>query len=348
MTLVGTLRTVGLAVLLALAACAPRLQEIGAYDTQAELTDTAAIMADGSRLPVRVWAAERPRAVIVGVHGMNDYSNAFAMPAPWFAERRITTYAYDQRSFGETEHRGVWPGSDVMADDLRTMVALVRERHPGLPLYVLGLSMGGAVAMKAQAEGLAVDGIILGAPAIWGWQAMNPVYKSALWLAAHTIPSRTATGSGLEIWPSDNIEMLRAFGRDPLVLDGSRLDAVYGLVTLMDEAYTAAEALTAPVLYLYGAHDQIVPAAPTFAVMQRIGAPKRLVLYREGYHMLLRDLQRERVWTDIAAWIDDKDAPLPSGEEFDGTPPDAAPVSGAGTGPAAPPSGDPLATPASR
>jgi alpha-beta hydrolase superfamily lysophospholipase len=311
-----------------LPACAPRLQEIGTFDAVAQFTDEGALMADGTRLPVRTWTADDPRAIIIGVHGMSDYSNAFDMPADWLAERGITTYAYDQRGFGDTDQRGLWPGSEIMADDLRTVMALVKDRHPDRPVYVLGLSMGGAVTMKAQAAGLRPDGIILAAPAIWGWQAMNPAYKAGLWLAAHTAPGSTASGSGLDIWPSDNVDMLRAFSADPLVIKETRVDAVYGLVTLMDEAYDAAESLDVPVLYLYGANDQIVPADPTYNVMGRIGAPRRLVLYENGYHMLLRDNQRERVWQDILVWIGDHDAPLPSGEEFDGTPPVASATPG--------------------
>lgn len=298
--------------------CAPRLQEIGSADAQHRLLDDAAIMADGARLPLKTWAAKRPRAIVIGVHGMNDYANAFAMPAPWFVKHGITTYAYDQRGFGGTEHQGLWPGGEIMARDLKSVVSLVRARHPRLPLYIMGISMGGAVTMKALASGLEVDGVILVAPAIWGWQAMNPVYKTALWLSAHTLPWKKATGSGLEIWPSDNIDMLRAFSNDPLVIKGTRIDAVYGVVNLMDDAYGAAAKLQTPVLYLYGVKDQIVPAEPTYHVMKQITAPKRLVVYKNGWHMLLRDKQRERVWRDVLAWIRNHDAPLPSGEEFHG------------------------------
>jgi len=80
--------------------------------------------------------------------------------------------------------------------------------------------------------------------------------------------------------------MLREFSRDPHVLKASRIDAVYGLVTLMDQAYDAADDLDGPVLYLYGRNDQIVPAAPTYRVMGRIRAERRLVVYENGYHML--------------------------------------------------------------
>ena len=299
-----------------LSACAPQLQELGSADTEPRLLEDAAIMADGTRLPMKVWRARRPRAIVLALHGMNDYSNAFAMPAPWLAKHGVLTYAYDQRGFGETDQRGLWAGGDVMAGDLSTVASLVRARHPRVPFYVMGVSMGGGVAMKALASGLEADGAILVAPAIWGWQAMNPVYKTALWLSAHTMPSKTATGSGLEIWPSDNIEMLRAFSKDPLVIKGTRIDAVYGVVNLMDDAYGAAARLTTPVLYLYGKKDEIVPAGPTYEVMAAIAAPKRLVVYENGWHMLLRDKQRERVWRDILAWIRDPDGELPSDEEY--------------------------------
>jgi len=298
--------------------CAPRLQEIGSADAEQRLLDDVVVMADGARLPLKVWPAKRPRAIMIGVHGMNDYSNAFAMPAPWFAKRGVTTYAYDQRGFGGTEHTGLWAGGEIMARDLKSVVSLVRIRHPRLPIYIMGVSMGGAVTMKALASGLEANGTILVAPAIWGWQAMNPAYKTALWLGAHTMPWKKATGSGLEIWPSDNIDMLREFSRDPLVIKGTRIDAVYGVVNLMDDAYGAASKLRTPVLYLYGVKDEIVPAEPTYHVMKQITAPKRQVVYKNGWHMLLRDKQRERVWRDVLAWIKNHDAPMPSGEEFHG------------------------------
>lgn len=218
-------------------------------------------MADLARLPLRVWAARKPRAVIVAVHGFNDYSNAFAMPGPWLAKRGVTVYAYDQRGFGKAPHRGFWAGEEAMVQDLRTVARLVKQRHPRLPLYVMGESMGGAVAMIAFAGAGVPDaeGAILSAPAVWGWRAMNPLYKSALWIAAHTVPSFSPTGEGLGVQASDNIEMLRALGRDPLVIKETRVDTIYGLVGLMDKAYESGPLIRKPVLYLYGKKDELVP-----------------------------------------------------------------------------------------
>ncbi|MEQ8283464.1 MAG: alpha/beta hydrolase [Parvibaculum sp.] len=302
----------GLAALLA--ACAPRQMTVGDSVFAPRLEHgsavSAAIMADGARLPVMSFVPENPRAVIVGLHGFNDYGNAFAEPGPgpWFAAQGLALYAYDQRGFGRAPGRGLWAGDTRMAEDLAAVVALLRARHPGLPVYLLGTSMGGAVAMRAMTlpQPPAVDGLILAAPAVWGWKAMNGLYATALRLAAHTVPARRLTGQGLAIRPSDNIEMLRALGRDPLVIKETRVDAVYGLVGLMDRAYEAAGRIGVPVLLLHGTHDQLIPARPTAAVMAAMhgGAGSVTALcYPEGWHMLLRDLQREAVWRDIAAWI---------------------------------------------
>ncbi|HSG34403.1 MAG TPA: alpha/beta hydrolase, partial [Sphingomonadaceae bacterium] len=224
---------------------------------------------------------------------------------------------YDQRGFGKAPHPGFWAGEHVMVGDLREVARLVKKRHPRLPLYVMGTSMGGAVAMIAFA-GVGVpdaDGAILAAPAVWGWRAMNPLYKSALWIAAHTVPSFSPTGEGLGVQASDNIEMLRALGRDPLFIKETRIDAVYGLVGLMDKAYESGSKIRKPVLYLYGRKDELVPREPTLDVVRSIPGPVRFADYANGWHMLLRDRQRVRVWRDIDSWIRGHGRSLPSGEE---------------------------------
>jgi acylglycerol lipase len=306
-----------LVLMLLPAGCGPRVQALGSLIEQPFLENNAAIMADGTRLPLDVWRARKPRAVMIGVHGMNGYAADFKIPAPWFADKGISVYAYDQRSFGRTDpgKHGIWPGSDVLISDLHAVYDLVRARHKGLPVYILGLSMGGAVTMAALGRGLRPSGVILAAPAVWGWRAMNPFLKSTLWVTAHVAPGFSPPASNLDVWPSDNIEMLREISRDPVYIKETRTDAIYGLVTLMDEAYEAAGNLNVPVLFLYGKHDQIVPRDPSRHVMREIPEPKRVVIYDKGWHMVLRDKQRQTVWQDMLVWLTDINAPLPSGEE---------------------------------
>ena len=206
-----------------------------------------------------------------------------------------------------------------MIEDLRAAAALLRARYPATPLYLLGESMGGSVVMAAAAstDPPAADGLILAAPAIWGRETQGPIQSGALWLVAHTMPWAELTGEGLNVHPSDNIAMLRELGRDPLVIKETRVDAIYGLVNLMDLAYDAAPRLRGRALVLYGSREDILPGSAVVATLRRLpadaGRRPRIALYPKGYHMLLRDLDAATVRDDIVAWIADPAAPLPSG-----------------------------------
>lgn len=263
-------------------------------------------------LPERVWQPEgEPRAVIVAVHGMNDHKGAFAMFGAFAAGRGFRVVAYDQRGFGENPDRGSWPGADRLVADLREKVARERRRFPGLPVFVLGESMGAAVAILAFSETVAAppDGLVLSAPAVWGGAALNPLYRLSLWLMARLFPDMELTGESLGRRASDNLEVLRALARDPLFIKRTRVRVIEGVVALMDEAARRAEAIRPSALVLVGRHDEIVPPQVQLAFAARIRAPCTLLLYPEGWHMLLRDLQRRRVWEDILAWIEGRTPP---------------------------------------
>ena len=111
---------------------------------------------------------------------------------------------------------------------------------------------------------------------------------------------------------AQNIAMLRALGADPLVIKETRVDTIAGLVDLMDAARAAVPDIDSRLLVLYGAHDEIIPKQPTASMLCTLAAPHRVVVYRDGYHMLLRDLQADLVHRDVAAWVADPQAPLPS------------------------------------
>lgn len=307
------------AIVLATAACAPARQTIGPNAAAPRLAGGHFITSDGVHLPYRAWLPDgKAKAVILAVHGMNEHSRAFAMPAESWRANNIATYAYDQRGFGGAPQRGIWPGRETLVEDLKVMTRLVRARHPGAPVYLLGVSMGGGVVLAAIGgrQPLPAAGAILVAPAVWGRKTMPALYPPVLWLAAHTVPWMEVTGDDIRRVPSDNIPMLRELSRDPRVIKATRIDAIYGVVGLMDAALAAAGRVRMPVLLLYGEKDRIIPKKPTLAVLRRLPrAGRRVALYRDGWHMLLRDLQRAVVHRDVAAWIADKSAPLPSGAD---------------------------------
>ena len=305
---------------LLLGGCAASFQPMGPAVHRPAVAGRALVADDGTRLPLRIWRpAGAPRAVIVAVHGFDDYSNAFTAPAEYFAAHGIATYAYDQRGFGRAPDRGIWPGTATLVADLDAAVAAVHRAEPGVPLYILGESMGGAVAAVALTDGPKprdVAGTILSAPAVWGRQTMGLLNRVMLWLSVHTFPGLPVKPpDNVRVMPSDNIPMLIGLSRDPLVIKATRIDTINGLVDLMSRAYATAPRLPPGTLVLFGAHEQVLSHDSVQDFLKHLAPDVRRAIYPGGYHMLLRDLDAKIPDADIVAWIEDPRAPLPSGAD---------------------------------
>jgi alpha-beta hydrolase superfamily lysophospholipase len=299
-------------IVFALAACAPTLAPRGAADNRPAVADDSFITRDGLRLPLRHWDAPHPRAIIVALHGMSDYSQAFDLPGPWWAAHGVSVYAYDQRGFGAAPNRGLWAGDEVMRSDLDDFVDAIRARFPHVPVYALGESMGASVVLTALASARPphVNGVVLVSPAVWSREDMPLLYRAVLWTVAHTVPEMRVSGEGLHILATDNFPLLRKLAHDPLYEHEPRVDQVYGLVNIMSEAREAPLHLSVdpPILLLYGGNDQVIPAAPMRDVAQELGRKATVIRYPKGYHMLLRDVEGPARWADILAWIENTNA----------------------------------------
>ena len=274
---------------------------------------------DGVRLPLNVWAPEgNPWAVVIALHGVNDYAMAFDDDGKDLAKAGVLTYAYDQRGFGRAPGRGLWAGERLLTEDLKTAVKIARRDNPGAVIAVLGHSMGGAVAISAfaSADPPQADRLILAAPAVWGWSAQPIPNKVALWLGAHIDPAAKLEPPAwlVERHPaSDNFETLRRMGRDKWMIFSTRIDVVYGLVGLMQSALEKVKLIRTPILYLYGEHDYFVPKDATIRAVQQLKPTDRSVYYANGWHLLMRDLNGDLVRRDMVAYLHDAAGPMPSG-----------------------------------
>jgi alpha-beta hydrolase superfamily lysophospholipase len=305
--------------ILTLGACAmprpPHVEHAGA------LPETAGFftMADGTKLPYRVWLPDTaPRAVVLALHGMNDSRDAWEYPAPDFARAGIAVFSPDQRGFGTTPDRGLWAGGPEMAADARQMAQELRARYPHTRLILMGESMGAAVLMVLAAEHRPppVDGYVLIAPAVWGRAEMNFLLRAGLWLFSNVAPGMTADGGGIvHVEASDNFAAIRRLSDDPLTIHATRWDTIRGLVNLMDAALAAAPDFHGPALFLYGGHDELIPKKATAATWRALPAGTREAYYPAGYHLLMRDHERITPIEDTLAWILRPDAPLPSGAD---------------------------------
>ena len=277
---------------------------------------------DGTKLGLTVWPAQvegQPEIVVVGLHGMNDWAEAFYLASPWWAQQGVTTYAYDQRSFGRSPNRGIWPDEELLRQDLRTAVAVARKIHPNSKIVVVGISMGAAVSMTAFASEIPPDAdiLILSGPGLRGWGSLPILYRFSLAISKTVRPGWIVRPPKyVKPRPSDNKEMLYETSKSENKLNFNRIDHVAGLVTLMENAHRAAKQLPAevPTLLTYGANDFVIPKRGVKRTAKILPRHVRTIYYKDGFHMLLRDLQSEIVWNDVLSFMRDPSADFPSGE----------------------------------
>ncbi len=254
-------------------------------------------------LRVSRWPAQgRERAIILALHGFGDAGDlTYDAAARYWAGRGITTVAPDLRGFGGNPSRKRWPGAEALAADAQALARELRARNPGVPIVVVGHSMGGGVALAAAARGIDAEALVLAAPAIAGGDALNPAVRGAAWAMAAAAPDRRWTGGEVvEIWPTDNIAALRRTAEDTRVISDPSSRELYGLIQVMDAARAGAPRVTLPTLTLMGANDQLLDPATIRAVHDTAPGAVDFRLYPEGWHWLFRDLQAEGVWRDVA------------------------------------------------
>lgn len=304
-----------------LAACSPSWQGRMPAETTPVLDDTALTARDGARLPVHRWLTDAAdqKAVIVAIHGFAQYGGVFRYPGPALAERGISVYAVDLRGNGAAPEMGVWPEHELLIEDAQALVAEVQKAHPGTPVYVLGYSMGAALTLDAMTRpgSPPVNGLILTAPGLRSWQTLSPLERSAFWLAAHTAPWKELDSWALTPVVTDNQAFMTENMEDPLVQGDIRIDVFYGVVRFMDRAWSSLDRLNMPTLTLYGDKDLVIPCDLVERFNTELAAQERpgrvYAQYPNGYHLLLWDMEADKVLDDIASWIETPDAPLPSG-----------------------------------
>ncbi len=266
-------------------------------------------VSDGNPLPLRTWPESGPQqGIVLALHGFTDYSGAFSRICPWLAARGYRCHAIDQRGFGAAPAREHWPGAETLASDVVDVIGAVRDRSSdkGQPLFLLGESMGGSVALLATSrlpEHALPAGLILAAPGVREELPLRPLWDVLLWTAGRIFPGVTVPVHR----EADPLLLDEANDRllnDPLVQRRVRADTYYGVTRLADAAGEAAAEVTLPVLLLYGEEDGLIHRRSICAAKADLRGPVELQIYEGGPHLILHWRQQSRVLEDIGRWLD--------------------------------------------
>lgn len=267
--------------------------------------------ADGIELHVQRWtvADGTPRrGSVLLVHGLGEHSGRYAHVAEALNAIGLDVTGYDHRGHGRSGGtRGCLPHADALVEDLgQVFDALATEDPAWSPPFLLGHSMGGAIAARAATGGFVTPrGLILSSPALAA--TLSPAKRAMTVVARRLIPDRPVpNGLPIDVISHDP-ETIAAYRGDPAVHDRISARLFDALVAWGDAARAAASRLHVPTLGLVAGRDRFVDATGSRAFFAAL--PKgvgTLHVYDDLYHEVLneREPDRSRVLADLRAWLE--------------------------------------------
>ncbi|MDR6520110.1 alpha-beta hydrolase superfamily lysophospholipase [Variovorax paradoxus] len=260
----------------------------------------------GETLALRRLPAPGPaRAVVVVVHGLGEHAGRYHGLAEYLHEWGFAVWAHDHYGHGESSGpRGGLPSELRLVDDLALVIDDARRENPGLPLVLLGHSLGGLVAASLVARGLRqVDALVLSSP---GLDPGLSGFQKMLLAVLPRIAPGLRVGNGLDDnFLSHDPAVVQAYRDDPLTHDriGGRLARflAYEGQTVLQQARD----WPVPTLLLYAGDDRLVrPAASrAFASAAAPGGKFEAHCFDSLYHEIFNELEAEPVFEALQRWL---------------------------------------------
>ena len=259
-------------------------------------------------LHAQAWLPEgEPRAVLVISHGLAEHGGRYAALAQRLVAHHYAVYALDHRGHGRS------PGGRAnierfayVVSDLGTFIGRAQRQHPGRPAFLIGHSMGGAIALGCALQFPdAIKGLVLSAPALSPGDSVSSL-KS--WMVR--LLSAVAPGVGALTLPASAISrdpaVVSAYVNDPLVYRGSiPARTLAELLGAINSLATRAAQLRVPVLVQHGTADSLVPYDANRPLYAALGQPKvRAIRTYDGlFHEIYNEPERDRVIADLEGWL---------------------------------------------
>jgi alpha-beta hydrolase superfamily lysophospholipase len=270
---------------------------------------------DGLELFSQNWVPQTAVGAIVIIHGLAEHSGRYAATSKHLAGAGWAVYACDLRGHGLSPD-GHKPGrvhvdkfSDY-AQDVDALMKLAAKRHPGLPLIILGHSMGGLISITyALDKPDSLDGAIISSPAL----GTHPDYQPPLVLrllvkVLSRLAPRALFKSNLDTNAiSRDPQVVQTYISDPLVSEKVSARWFNSMMKAIVEANSRAESLRIPMLLMQSGDDILVdPAAPGRWAEATPNGLVELVVWDGLYHEMLNEPEQDQVRARITDWLDRK------------------------------------------
>lgn len=262
------------------------------------------------------WQAWLPgteaRGVVVLVHGFGEHSARYAHVGTRLATAGFAVYAADHRGHGRTEgRRANVERMALVVDDLGGFVRFAADRHRGLPVFLVGHSLGGLIALQyATGPDAALDGLVLSGPLVQVTVG-SAVLKRLAGVLSALVPDLQVTALDVDAISRDP-QVVRAYRDDPLVHHG-KIPARTGaeILATAEALPDRLPALKVPLLLLHGTEDRICVPAGSILVHDTVSSPDKTLRRYDGlYHEIFNEPEQDEVLGDLVSWLE---AHLPAG-----------------------------------
>lgn len=266
--------------------------------------------AHGVERRLHVWQPAAPRAVILAIHGGMAHGGDYGTPALWFRQHGIATVAPDLCGHQDARRVDI-PSFQVFLDDCALLLQWVKQRYPGLPVYVMGHSMGALIAthlgLGAFAGDAAVKGYILSSPFYVNAIKVSPLLLALSGVLGALAPRMKVPLASLTDQLTHDSAITARHHQDER--DGIRASEI---TVRFGNALTAAQqglaarmpAWSQPLFAVVAGDDQLADADAAEAMLRSV--PAALLTYQRhprNYHENFNELNRERIYADILAWM---------------------------------------------
>lgn len=266
------------------------------------------IEAGPQRVPARIWkGSDKPKAILLCVHGLGLHSGHYHDFGIAMTKRSVNVIAMDVRGFGAWSSVNGKDDVDLEGaiHDLVAVARFTRKLNPGVPIFLLGESMGGAIVLHTSARyPEIVDGVISSVPAADRYNAAETTGKLVWHLLlkrnkdydlSSDIVSRVSEKELLRNnWEADRFARFKMAPTQIIAFD-----------KFMKDNLRIASGMKSPVLVTQGDRDQLVKADSTIKLFRALGTDdKNLVLLGSGEHLIFEAGQFNPVLVDsIMGWI---------------------------------------------
>uniref|UniRef100_A0A1A8PLE0 Monoglyceride lipase n=1 Tax=Nothobranchius rachovii TaxID=451742 RepID=A0A1A8PLE0_9TELE len=271
------------------------------------------VNADGLHLFCRYWEpAGPPRALVFIAHGAGEHSGPYDEIAQRLKDVSLLAFAHDHVGHGQSEgERMNIKDFQVYVRDSLQHIDLMKSRHPDLPVFIVGHSMGGAISILSACERPSeIVGVVLIAPMVkMNPESATPFKVFVAKILNHMLPS-LPLGSIESKWISRDPHQVEAYNNDELNYHG-RLRVSFGMQLMVATERIEKEIpnIKCPFLILHGDADKLCDIQGSKMMYENApSSDKRIKLYDGGYHALHHDLPEvvESVLKDVSDWITER------------------------------------------